>query len=56
MEKKAEHSKQSVSVLHCGSATGKYLPPMVVYKAKYLYSNWSEGGPDGAAYEVTDSD
>ena len=55
VERKTEHSKQSISVMFCGSATGEYLPPMVVYKARNLYSSWTEGGPDGAVYDVTDS-
>ena len=34
IEQKAEHSKQSISIMFSGNAVGEYLPPMVVYKAK----------------------
>ena len=37
VERKQEHSKQSTSVMFYGSADGKYVPPMVVYKALNLY-------------------
>ena len=36
-EKVSNHSKSSLSVMFCGSADGKMLPPYVVYKAKNLY-------------------
>ena len=31
-----ENSKQAFSVMFCGDALGKFLPPMVVYKSKKL--------------------
>ena len=31
------------------------LPPMVVYKAKFLYDGQVSGGPNGAIYDSTDS-
>ena len=43
IERKEEHLKQSTSIMFCGNALGQYLAPMVVYKAKNLYSNWTEG-------------
>lgn len=55
VETKIEHSKQSFSVMFCGSATGVYLPPMVIYKAKNRYTGWEEGGIPGAKYDATDS-
>jgi len=39
----------------CGSATGQFLPPNVVYKAKYLYENWCEDGSPGMGYSCTSS-
>ena len=42
-----DHSKQSFSVMFCGDAAGHFLPPMVVYKAKNVYENWTKGGPTG---------
>ena len=39
--------------MFCGNSLGQYLAPMVVYKAKNLYSNWMEGGPQGCVYEAT---
>ena len=55
VETKIEHSKQSFSVMFCGSAAGVYLPPMVIYKAKNRYTGWEEGGIPGAKYDATDS-
>ena len=53
VERKMEHSKQSISVMFCGSAAGEYMPPMVVYGAENLYSGWTENGPRGAVYDST---
>ena len=55
VERKVEHSKQSITIMFCGSASGVHLPPMVVYRAKNLYTNWTVGGPAGAVYDVTKS-
>ena len=38
VEKKVQHSKSSVSVMFCGSASGTFVPPMVVYRAKNVYT------------------
>ena len=35
-----EVSKQSLSVMWCGSASGELLPSMVVYKAMNCYKGW----------------
>ena len=55
VERKQEHSKQATSVMFSGSASGQYLPPMVVYKAQNLYSGWTEGGPRDSVYDATPS-
>ena len=55
VEKKIQHGKTSISVMFCGSATGQFLPPMVVYRAKHVYTEWTTGGPAGAVYESTPS-
>ena len=39
--------KPMYSVLFCVSAVGRYLPPFVVYKRKYMYSIWTEPAPAG---------
>ena len=54
-EKVSNHSKSSLSVMFCGSADGKMLPPYVVYKAKNLYESWCQGGPRGTRYNATPS-
>ena len=41
--------------MFCGNATGVMLPPMVVYKAKFLYDGRVSCGPNGAIYDSTDS-
>ena len=55
VERKVEHSKQSISIMFCGSATGEYFPPMIVYKAQNVYAGWCVGGPPGATYDSTSS-
>jgi hypothetical protein len=47
--------KAMFTVLFCGSADAKMLPPLVVYKGKYLHGNWCTGGPPNALYGVTKS-
>ena len=54
VEKVREASKQAFSVMWCGSASGKLLPPMVVYKAKTVYEGSVRNGPAGAVYDSTD--
>jgi hypothetical protein len=44
-EKVQNSSKQCISVMFCGNVAGEMVPPMVVYKAKNLYSSWK--GEDG---------
>ena len=41
--------------MFCENATGKLLPPMVVYKAKFIYDGWVNGGPKGLVFDCTDS-
>lgn len=43
-------SKSSTSVMFCISGDGKLLPAYVVYKSKYVYPKWVEGGPPGTRY------
>ena len=54
-ERVTPFSKQGFSVMFCGSATGVYLPPMVVYRAKNVYDQWQAGGVQGTVYGATDS-
>jgi len=35
----------AISLMYCISADGRYLPPMVVYKAQNVYTNWTKRGP-----------
>lgn len=55
VERIQEHSKSSVSLMFCGTASGEILPPMVVYKSKNLYENWTKGGPPGTVYRNSSS-
>ena len=48
-------SKQAFSVMFCGSATGEYLPHMVVFKAKNLYEAWTSDEIEGVVYGATES-
>ena len=44
IERKMELSKQSISIMFCGSATGEYLPPMIVCKVQNAYTGWCVAG------------
>ena len=48
-------TKSATSVMFCGSAAGKMLPPMVVYKAAHVYEAWKERGPKGTHYARSSS-
>ena len=50
-----EHSKTSISIMWCGSASRDMQPPMVVYKAMNLYDGWTTGGPRGTVNDYTPS-
>lgn len=50
-----DSSKTSTSVMFAGAADGTFLPPYVVFKAKYIYPDWVEGGPVGARFNRTSS-
>lgn len=54
-ERVTEFSKQAYSVMFCGSATGDFLPPMIVYKAQNMYEGWACDGLKGASYDATPS-
>ncbi len=49
-EQVCDHTKSSISCMICGSASGEFLPPYVVYKGKNVYDSWCTGGPKGAVY------
>lgn len=46
-------SKSSTSVMFAVAGDGKLLPPYIVYKAKYMYEGWTEGGFPNARYNRT---
>lgn len=50
------HSKASTSIMFCGNAEGKLLPPYVVFKADHMWSSWVANGPQGVRYNCTKSD
>ena len=48
--------KTVYSVLFCASATGEYLPPFIVYKAKGTpWDTWMRNGPKNAVYGMSES-
>ena len=55
VEQKARHSKASTSVMFCVNASGRFLPPMVVYKAKNVYPAWIKGAPLVTRFDATKS-
>ena len=46
---------QFITVNVCGNVDGVRLAPFVLYKGKNLYNTWTEGGPAGACYGVSQS-
>ena len=50
-----DSSKCSVSVMFSGTASGKLLPPYIVYGAEHIYDTWTQGGPKSALYNRTKS-
>ena len=42
-------------MLFCVAVAGRYLPPFVVYKGKYLYSTWTKSDPAGCRYAASPS-
>lgn len=48
-------TKSSTSIMFACTASGKLLPPYVVYKAKHIYDAWTEGGPSNTRYNRTES-
>jgi hypothetical protein len=44
-EQVRDHSKTSICVMVCGTASREMLPPYVVYKAGNIYQAWKQGGP-----------
>nr|CAH7717026.1 unnamed protein product [Callosobruchus chinensis] len=55
VENICNHSKSAVSLMFCGNAAGKILPPYIVYKAENMWSTWTENGPEGARYNRSKS-
>lgn len=46
--------REQITVNYSGSASGKVLPPYIVYKGKNLYEAWSAGGPIGTCYTTSE--
>jgi hypothetical protein len=55
IERKIQHSKAAISLMYCGSAGGVFLPPMVIYKSKHCYVEWTTGAPVGTVFDCTKS-
>ena len=47
--------REFITILGCGSAGGVRLPPSIVYKVKNLWAKWTQGGPAGTMFSVSDS-
>lgn len=48
-------TKTATSLMLCGNAAGRVLPPYVVYKADSLWSTWTNNGPPKTRYNRTKS-
>ncbi|XP_022191349.2 uncharacterized protein LOC111049560 isoform X1 [Nilaparvata lugens] len=54
LDRNCNHSKASTSVMFCGNAEGRLLPPYIVFKDDYIWSTWVnevKNGPTGARYK-----
>lgn len=47
--------REYYTVLGTGAADGTRLAPFILYKGRHLYLRWTNGGPAGAVYGVSDS-
>ncbi|XP_021711614.1 jerky protein homolog-like [Aedes aegypti] len=54
-ERIMDSTKTSTSAMFAGTASGKVLPPFVVYKSKFIYDTWTEYGPGGTVYDCSNS-
>lgn len=54
-ERVKDSTKSAISIMFCGSASGKMLPAYVVYKSEHLWSTWTEGGPPKTRYNRSKS-
>lgn len=54
-ERIMNQTKSNMSVMFSATASGKLLPPYVIYKSTHLYDLWCEGGPTGTFYNRTKS-
>ena len=54
-ERLVTSSKANISLMFCGSAEGKMLPPYVVYKSENLWNTWVTGGPANTRYNRSQS-
>lgn len=48
-----DSSKSATSVMFAVDASGKMLPPYVVYKSSQLWNSWTTGGPEMCRYNRT---
>ena len=51
----ANSSKGSTSLMLAGAGDGTVLPFHTLYKAKYLYDTWTEGGPSRCRFNCSAS-
>ena len=53
-ERITNSTKTATSLMFCGNADGKVIPPYIVYKAESMWT-WTENGPVGARYNRSKS-
>lgn len=49
---KPENRKTLISIIACMSASGNYIPPMVIFPRKNITSQLTEGAPPGTIFEA----
>ncbi|CAK1577990.1 unnamed protein product [Parnassius mnemosyne] len=54
-ERTVNYSKGCISIMFSGTASGDLLAPYVVYKSENMWTQWCDGGPEGARYNRTKS-
>ena len=47
--------RDNITVQVCASASGKLLPPYIIYSGKHVMANSTRGGPVGTRYAVSEN-
>ena len=54
-QKKSTGNKSQITIVRCINANGQALPPFIVFDAKYLNIQWTDGEVPGTTYGLSNS-